>query len=252
MGNKKKSHKNSNFIIGAGQKLETVVEEEKKEQQMNHNHHYHEQKEGIEVDLESGTAFDDSYVNTHVTTPLLESRSRERSFSSIKPLPIIQEEIFNPYHRREIKRRRQVSCLTLEKCLSNLGVISELEIGDKLDFSFTGDFIIQKPSWYNSINRMVKGVDRWKTLDYLTQLFGTAEALVDEGHMDDLRVRESLVNAMLGLKNLQRTYEDDSTLRNKLRVLIQRVELRYDIESDAFFAIGQELSTPTRNITQED
>ena len=144
------------------------------------------------------------------------------------PLEPIQE--VDPYRRRELKRHRAVACIVLEKCLSNLGVIAELQVGDKLDFTSTGDFVIQRPTWLNTFTRTIKGIDRWKTHEHIANLFGTAEAIVDEGNINDPRVRTALVTSVHGLRNLQCTYDDDPTFRNKLRVLLQRVEMRYDVD----------------------
>jgi hypothetical protein len=144
------------------------------------------------------------------------------------PLEPIQEA--DPYRRREMKRHRAVACIVLEKCLSNLGVLAELQVGDKLDFTSTGDFVIQRPTWFNTFTRTIKGVDRWKTHEHIANLFGTAEAIVDEGNINDPRVRTALVNSVHGLRNLQFTYDEDPTFRNRLRVLLQRVEMRYDVD----------------------
>lgn len=147
--------------------------------------------------------------------------------------PILESD---PHRRRELKRYRAVACVVLEKCLSNLGVIAELQVGDKLDVTPTGDFIIQRPSWYNTLTRTFRGfiligIDRWKIHEHISNLLGTAEAIVDEGNINDPRVRTALISSVYGLRNLQATYHKDTTFRNKLKVLIERVEMRYDVDS---------------------
>ena len=154
---------------------------------------------------------------------------RPRSYSYTAQRPKLPENT-DPFRRREIKRYLAVACVVLEKCLSNLGVISELQVGDKLDFTSTGDFVIHRPTWFNTITRTVKGIDRWRTHEHISNLVNTAEAIVDERNAGDPRVREALVSAAHGLRNLQETYEDDPTFRNKIKVLLQRVEMRYDIQ----------------------
>lgn len=165
-------------------------------------------------------------------TPSYVSQNRNSIYTPLSP---IQET--NPHRRRELKRHRAVACVILEKCLSNLGVIAELQAGDKLGFTSTGDFVIHKPSWFNTFTRTIMGVDRWKTHEHIANLFGMAEAIVDEGNINDPRVRTALVNSVHGLRNLQCTYPQDSTIRNKLEVLLQRIEMRYGVDQQALLSI---------------
>lgn len=134
--------------------------------------------------------------------------------------------------RREQRRKRTVANAVLEKVLANLGVLSEVQIGDKLDFTPKGAFVIQKPTWLSTASRLLKGNDRWQTFDQVETLVGTAESMVDEGSINDPRVREALVNSVHGLRNLQQTYLTDVTFKTRMEVLLQRIEMRYEAMSD--------------------
>lgn len=159
---------------------------------------------------------------------LQEARSDTRDAMSERGRPT-QSDLFS---RRETKRKRNVANSVLEKVLANLGVLSEVKVGDKLDFTPTGAFVIQKPTWYSTAIRVVRRMDRWQTFDQVENLVGTAESIMDDGSLDDLRVREALVNSIHGLRNLQDTYFTDTTFRARMEVLLQRIELRYDAEEE--------------------
>lgn len=158
-------------------------------------------------------------------------KQRERSSSCGAPAPdpglMRDADIFQ---RREIRRKRTVANIVLEKILANLGVLSEVKVGDKLDFTPKGTFVIQKPTWLNSAHRLLKGTDRWQTFEQVENVVGTAESVVDEGSLNDPRIREALINCVHGLRNLQQTYLDDVTFKTRMEVLVQRIELRYDLD----------------------
>lgn len=137
----------------------------------------------------------------------------------------------SPFQRREHKRKREVVSSVLEKILANIGVLGELKEGDKLVTNARGYFVIQKPSWYTKGMRTLDtSADRWKTYESIENLISTADYIVEEGGVSDMRVREVLVNAIHGLRNLQQTYYDDVTFRNQMQVLLQRIELRYELD----------------------
>jgi hypothetical protein len=131
--------------------------------------------------------------------------------------------------QKEVRRRRAAICTAMEKVLSNLGVVADLKVGERLRFSPTGDFEIQPPSVTTSLYRLLTGANRNQTFEQVSMLLGTAESMVDEGSVHDPRMREALVKAVYGMRNLQKTYAEDRTFRNRLDVLIQRVTLRYAI-----------------------
>jgi hypothetical protein len=137
-----------------------------------------------------------------------------------------------PVYFKETKRRRHVITSVLEKILANLGIVAQLEVGDKLDFTPTGYFTIQKPTWYSTASRFIRRVDRWHTYHRLLDLVGTAEGIVDEGSLHDPRVRDSLIGCVHGLTNLKETYIGDITLCTNLKILLQRIQVRYSLEDD--------------------
>lgn len=141
---------------------------------------------------------------------------------------VIKVEGYNlPLNNRSTKKNK-VLCSVLEKILANLGVISEVKVGDKLDTTPTGYFVIQQPTWYFSAIRFIKRLDRWQTYYQLLDVIGTAESIIgDETDISDSRVQEALVNAVYGLKNLQETYSQDITLKTNLKVLVERICINY-------------------------
>lgn len=162
-----------------------------------------------------------------------EAMSRARRESGATYTPPVFPPGSDAFLRREIRRKRTVANSVLERVLANLGVIGELEVGDKLDFTPKGTFEIQKPTWLATAKRFLKGCDRWQTFDQVETLVGTAENMVDEGSFNDPRVREALLNCIHGLRNLQRTYSDDAAFKFRMEVLIQRIGMRYELDEDA-------------------
>ena len=135
----------------------------------------------------------------------------------------------SPLNNRS-RKQRKVLCSVLEKILANLGVISELKVGDKLDTTPTGYFIIQNPTWYFTAVRFIKRLDRWQTYYQLLDVIGTAESIIgDETNINDSRVKDALITAVYGLKNLQETYHQDITLKTNLKVLIERIGINYGL-----------------------
>lgn len=137
----------------------------------------------------------------------------------------------SPFQRREHKRKREVVSVVLEKLLANIGVLGELKVDDKLVMGPRGNFVIQKHSWFTKAWRTLNpSADRWQTFECIETLISTADSIVEEGGVSDMRVREAIINAVHGLRNLQQTYYDDVTFRQKMQVLLQRIELRYDLD----------------------
>lgn len=166
----------------------------------------------------------DDYFNgfIHPPSPIVSVRSKRSTNTKKRRM--------YPHYSNKNRRQRNVICSVLEKILANLNIISQLKIGDKLDVTPTGYFVIQKPTWYSTASRFIRGIDRWQTYNRLLDLIGTAEGVVDEGSMNDNRIKESLIGCIHGLSNLNETYKEDVTLRSSLHVLSQRIQLRYGLD----------------------
>ena len=126
-------------------------------------------------------------------------------------------------------RRHSSDCDVIEKLLANIGIIACVETGDKLDFTPTGYFIIQKPTWYSAFTRTLKGTDRWQMYNKIREIVGLAERIAGESSDDDERIRDALVECASGLKSLIETYTEDVTLCSNLRILLQRIQTRYGL-----------------------
>lgn len=155
------------------------------------------------------------------------SRSLSVGSAPIPPPPTDQT---SPFQRREYRRKREVVSSVLEKLLANLGVLGELKVGDKLTTTPCGSFVIQKPTWWTKAMRTIKNPTRWQAYDNIENLVSTADQMTDEGGVSDMRVREALVYAVHGLRNLQRTYYDDVGFRKKMDVLLQRIQIHYELD----------------------
>ena len=162
--------------------------------------------------LTSQFELSDIELNTDVT----EKRGKRKEQADISAPPVS-------------KRERTVVSAVLEKALVNLGVIADIEIGDKIDRTPSGNLIIQKPGWYTTALRMVKGVSRAHTLDLISDLIGGTENSIRDGY-NDPRIKKALINAVHGLCNLQATYEEDALFKSSIQVLLQRIEIRYGLK----------------------
>ena len=113
----------------------------------------------------------------------------------------------------------------VEKALVNLDVLSQVEVGDKLNWTSSGHFIIQKPTYWNTVIRAINRVDRWNTLSHIQDVISTAETMeiTDNG----TRLQFGIQKAIHGLRNLQHTYQDDVLMTSNLNVLLQRLGERY-------------------------
>ena len=129
------------------------------------------------------------------------------------------------------KQRLAISGVVAQ-LLSNLGIVADLRVGERLHFTATGDFEIQAPSMYTTAHRTITGANRRQTFDQVSSLISTAEWMVDEGSITDPRIMEALVHSVHGLRNLQKTYGDDRTFRNRIDVLLKRIEIRYGLDEN--------------------
>lgn len=132
--------------------------------------------------------------------------------------------------RQFTDRERLVVSSVLEKSLVNLCVLSELKVGDKLGRDDHGNFMIMKPSWRTTAERTTKNMNRFQTLEQIKDLIGSTENSIREAAFNDPRIRPSLINAIHGLRNLQKTYQEDALFKSGIEVLLHRVEYRYNLK----------------------
>jgi len=143
--------------------------------------------------------------------------------------PALPPPVALPLQHLGTSRERTIVSSVLEKSLVNLGVLSDIEIGDKLDRTPGGNFIIQKPCWYTTITRQIRGVNRQQTLELISDLIGGTENNICDGY-NDPRIKKALIHSIHGMRNLQATYEEDSLFRATIAVLLQRIKLRYNLD----------------------
>lgn len=124
-----------------------------------------------------------------------------------------------------LENRKQVAVSVIEKILVNLRVLSTLTEGDKLFYTNTGNFVPQQPTLYNSLVRFVFRDDRWQTFSRLGDLISAAETMQEYNNgAEKLRIRSALEQSIVGLRNLQLTYQTDVLFFQSLEVLIERVQ----------------------------
>jgi len=121
----------------------------------------------------------------------------------------------------------------IEKTLINLRVLSQVEVGDKLDFTPTGNFIIQKPSRWTLFYRTVFRLNRWETLTKIQETVNNAEMMEDhDDGTERERIRGTMKSSIHGLRNIQMTYEDDTLFKSSIEVLLERIEKRYKLSKE--------------------
>lgn len=126
-------------------------------------------------------------------------------------------------------RERLVMSSVLEKSLVNLGVVADLEVGDKLDRDPEGNFFIQKPGTKTTLLRTLMWKTRRQTMEHIKDLIGTTENSIRENTFELPMIRTALVNAVHGLRNLQSTYSEDAFIRRSIEVLLEKIRMRYNL-----------------------
>jgi hypothetical protein len=123
--------------------------------------------------------------------------------------------------------------MDFESVLVTLKVISALTYGDRLTFQY-GEAIIQKPSWFVSIQRLLYRDSRLNTLHCLDALITDLDRLVDKLYRDnDMAARERLYDNIYeivhdynrGINALKITYAADDNCVANLKNLIERIHL---------------------------
>lgn len=167
-----------------------------------------------------------SPANTPSSVPSLPD-----SLPDLLPLPplFLPPRPSDPVGARLSSRERLVMSSVLEKSLVNLGVVADLEVGDKLDRDPEGNFFIQKPGTRTTLWRTLMWKTRRQTMEHIKDLIGTTENSIRENAFELPMIRTALVNAVHGLRNLQSTYSDDAFIRRSIEVLLEKIRMRYNL-----------------------
>ena len=139
-----------------------------------------------------------------------------------------QQFFASPAKNSPVIHTRAVVTSIIEKALVNLDVLSKAEVGDKLGWTASGHFVIQKPGYYTVAMRLLNRCDRWATLNRIQDVISTAETM--ESVQDSERIKLALQKAIHGIRNLQMTYDGDVLMTSSLNVLLQRLGERYALE----------------------
>ena len=136
----------------------------------------------------------------------------------------------------ETSGRNSVVNSIIEKTLVNLRVLAQVQVGDKLEFTPTGNFMIQKPSRWTLLYRTVFRMNRWETLSKIQETINNAEMMEEHnGGKDQVRIKNTLQKAIHGLRNVQTTYEEDMLFHSSIEVLLERIEQKYNLTKEQMF-----------------
>lgn len=128
---------------------------------------------------------------------------------------------------------RNVASQIIEKILVNLRVLSQLQEGDKLDFSPQGNFVPMPPDYWTTALRTLRRLSRWDTLSKIQECVSSAEIMENHDHgVDKERIRNALKLSVHGLRNLQLTYKEDVLFYQSIEVLLERIGNRYKLSDD--------------------
>jgi hypothetical protein len=129
---------------------------------------------------------------------------------------------------------------TIQRLLSNLSIISKIDIGDKV--STTGDTIdIQKEGWRQGLCRSLYGDNRSRSMSIIAQTIDTAISiaalLMESQYMTDVdtpRYRHryqslymlliALNRSIRGLNNMRITYHSDGILVSDIRDICGKIK----------------------------
>jgi hypothetical protein len=124
--------------------------------------------------------------------------------------------------------------LTSEYVFINLRLISKIEVGNKL--VQTEKHINIDTSYFKSITRWFRGVNRNDTIKFMSFVFTKAFELNDklleyksENSIQTLlRLNSELKNSITGLVNIKHTYSSDKLIQSEIDVMIDNIQLGLD------------------------
>tara|TARA_B110001450_G_scaffold939_3_gene1076 strand:- start:3252 stop:3710 length:459 start_codon:yes stop_codon:yes gene_type:complete len=121
--------------------------------------------------------------------------------------------------------------MDIDTILLDLEVLKQVDPNDKLAINLlpgNTSLSVDANSFFSNIKRKYNGYNRESSVNYLVELVDKIEKytkfIVNSSH-DDIRnnLKNAIVSANNGLKNLQETYNDDSIIVAKLTLIINKL-----------------------------
>ena len=122
--------------------------------------------------------------------------------------------------------------MDIDTILLDLEVLKQLNPNDKLAVNLlpgNTSLSVDSKSVFSIIKRRYNGYNRESSINYLVELVDKIEKytkfIVNSSH-DDIRnnLKNAIMSANNGLKNLQETYNDDSIIVAKLTLIINKLK----------------------------
>ena len=131
----------------------------------------------------------------------------------------------------------EVYDVMVDKLLANLGVIADLQEGDKLWYTSDGSLLIQNPGWFSTSMRTVFRINRWNQQDHLYTIIKNALKLINTRFGET--IKDALRRVLNGLRNLSMTYQGDSPIVNRISVLSNHIRKHVNIiDTETFETIA--------------
>tara|TARA_B110000902_G_scaffold255594_1_gene321153 strand:+ start:381 stop:839 length:459 start_codon:yes stop_codon:yes gene_type:complete len=122
--------------------------------------------------------------------------------------------------------------MDIDTILLDLEVLKQLNPNDKLAINLlpgNTSLSVDANSFFSNIKRKYNGYNRENSIKYLEELVDKIEKytkfIVNSSH-DDIRnnLKNAIINANLGITNLQETYTDDSIIVAKLTLVLNKLK----------------------------
>lgn len=116
--------------------------------------------------------------------------------------------------------------MNIDNLLIDLEIVGQVQEHDKLavcNIVGATKLFVNQSSYLNSVYRKYNGYNRIDSIDYLETLImhvETASSKIIEASFTDMAtsLKTSINNALLGIKNLKITYQDDSEMIARLTI----------------------------------
>lgn len=122
--------------------------------------------------------------------------------------------------------------MDIDTILLDLEVLKQLNPNDKLAVNLlpgNTSLSVDANSFFSKVTRKYNGYNRENSIKYLEELVDKIEKytkfIVNSSH-DDIRnnLKNAIINANLGITNLQETYKDDSIIVAKLTLILNKLK----------------------------
>jgi hypothetical protein len=122
--------------------------------------------------------------------------------------------------------------MDIDTILLDLEVLKQLNPNDKLAVNLlpgNTSLSVDANYFFSNIKRKYNGYNRENSIKYLEELVDKIEKytkfIVNSSH-DDIRnnLKNAIINANLGITNLQETYRDDSIIVAKLTLILNKLK----------------------------